>query len=233
MLLHMVITDTTLKINYKAKVLAKTANMTPLLTHAFQVLNEWNKAKAGDPIPWRNIKERTSYLVPMDMSAATPGPSSTPIGMPESTSGTVTSPAVVPHTTSIDSAPLVNVVQGATGNRLTLASTTQEKKQRAGRVRKDSKRGKESRQEVQEQQPDRGDKSAQLAAKDGKRFSQTPTPGQLPLDQLWSRVDSRPTPLCTTCASRNLSCETTGTQLACVPCHTGQITCSYSLTWQA
>jgi len=42
--------------------------MTPFLTHAYQVLNEWNQAKAGDPTPWQDIKNGTPYATPMALS---------------------------------------------------------------------------------------------------------------------------------------------------------------------
>ena len=40
-------------------------NMMPLLTHLFMVLNDWNPAQAGNPLPWNHIKNLMSYILPM------------------------------------------------------------------------------------------------------------------------------------------------------------------------
>jgi len=48
--------------------------MTPFLTHAYQVLNEWNQAKAGDPTPWQHIKNGTPYAMLMALSCTSPMP---------------------------------------------------------------------------------------------------------------------------------------------------------------
>jgi hypothetical protein len=36
--------------------------VTLLLRHAFQVLQDWHLAQAGDPTPWHHIKDQTSYI---------------------------------------------------------------------------------------------------------------------------------------------------------------------------
>jgi len=58
---------------YRQKVLAKTASMTPLLTHAFVILNDWNNANAGDAIPWHHIKDGTPYILGSTSAPTAPG----------------------------------------------------------------------------------------------------------------------------------------------------------------
>jgi len=53
-----------MKLEYRKKIVSKMASMTPLLTHVFSILNQWNQAKAGDAILWQVIKDHTTYNPP-------------------------------------------------------------------------------------------------------------------------------------------------------------------------
>jgi hypothetical protein len=64
----------TIQVKYRAQVIAQTAGKTPLIRHAFQVLQAWHQAQLGDPIPWEHIKNRTMYVPPAPSSVPPTGP---------------------------------------------------------------------------------------------------------------------------------------------------------------
>jgi hypothetical protein len=83
-----------IQIKYRAKVWAQTAKLTPGLRHAFNVLQAWHLAQAGDAIPWHHIKNRSEYGTAAAMSDSVPsttvakavpqlpGPPSVPVTTP-------------------------------------------------------------------------------------------------------------------------------------------------------
>jgi len=76
------------------------ASMMPLLTHAFSVLNQWNRAKAGDAILWQIIKNHTTYNPP---GVASDGMTSH-VAMPAILGGSSTTPARTAAITSMSQA---------------------------------------------------------------------------------------------------------------------------------
>jgi hypothetical protein len=47
-------------------------------------------------------------------------------------------------------------------------------------------------------------------------------------DQLWKSLAECPTKMCATCVMKHIACRMTTIQIACIPCHTGKMKCSYS-----
>ena len=96
--------------------MAKTAGTTPLLRHAFEVLQAWLQAKLGDVIPWQHIKSRSTYIPPTPSSHAASGgagakPSTAPaVVLPAPAGESATRPAI-PASTVPTGVPMGSVVQ--------------------------------------------------------------------------------------------------------------------------
>ena len=124
-------TNTTLKINYRAKVMAQMASMTPLLHHAYKVLNDWNRVKASDPMPWTNIKAHTPYHSLVVVACSTPGPVVTPASVttavkpaPTPARMAATPPVIIPPATTAGSPAATLALLCAPLTTGTTASTT-------------------------------------------------------------------------------------------------------------
>jgi len=217
--------------------------MTPFLTHAYQVLNEWNQAKAGDSTPWQDIKNGTPYVTPMALSCTSPmPPHSTGIPSTSHSSALPSHPSNVPPTNpTITTGPPVTVAMA------TVPPTAKACCASTGHATMVPKHRKVSLKEVPEHHldtegamaapPPRGAKtSPSLQLPVPKRIKRTPAAhdGPVPADKVWNSPTDWPMARCSTCESRSkLTCHTTGTKTACIECSTSKTKCSFSPFRQA
>jgi len=232
-----------LKIKYRQQVVARTVTMTPFLTHAYQVLNEWNQAKAGDPTPWQDIKNGTPYAMPMALShtSLTP-PHSTGISSTSHSSALPSHPSNVPPTNpTITPGPPVTVAMA------TVPPTAKAGCASTGHATMVPKCQKMSLKEVPEHHldtegamaapPSGGAKtSPSLQLPVPKQIKWTPVAHdeQLPADKVWNSPTDQLMARCSTCESRSkLTCHMTSTKTVCIECSTSKTKCSFSPFSQA
>lgn len=215
--------------------------MTPLLTHAFQVLYDWHRAGAGDAIPWQKIKDGETDVLPVPTLQAAAGSSSIQI-QNSPTPGVPVQPAVVtvtPPTLPVpQTTPAVATVESKSVEVVEAESDEDEqptkgkgKMQEAttGLSSKDKKRRKVSPEfvPVQHLEDEEPAPPSKRRKPDFARMTATPTP--IEPDRLWKSLTERPTPMCESCVTKGHGvCHTTALQIACMPCHAGKTKCSYT-----
>jgi hypothetical protein len=307
--------------------------MTPFLHHAFLVLNDWNRAKANDPIPWQAIKDGTRYVPPESSAQPTVGPSAsslnasvdpsatsmhTATGPSGSSSNAAVSPSAVHVSPPPVPSPVATMVSNADSavNQLAIVLVTPptppvhqppeisngvpeatvpslapgampntsmsaparmvatqgeekeglEKEEEKGNGMGKGKgkgtgkgKGKSKAKEMGKEMgkgKDAEEAAGRLAPKQSKRRTVSPqmvpahhleedgsappppkrqkTLGSIPAmpteresDRLWKTLANRPAPRCERCMQKDLVCETTGIQIACIACHATKNKCSY------
>ena len=176
--------------------------MTPFLIHAYQVLNEWNQAKAGDQTPWQHIKNGTPYVMPMTLSCTSLMPPHS-TGIPSTShSGVLPShPSNVPPTNpTIPTGPPLTVAMA------TVPLTTKAGHASTGCATMVPKCQKMSPKEVPKHHFDTEDAMASPSSREAKASPslQLPVPkwikwtlavhnGPLPADKVWNSPTDRPT----------------------------------------
>ena len=199
--------------------------MTPLLTHAFIIINEWHsRSLAGSTlqVPWHNIRDQTKFgMAPLQSTsrnAATDSPHATP-----------TVPALPPAPAQPTPAPIQDTPADKGKHSNEMKQGGREKKQQKHKegglpAKKVPKRRKPSAEEVPAHHLVSEDDSSVVHVTQDN----TGKPTIRRADALWPNMADRVTPRCTNCDTKAIPCVTTGHQLACAACHVAKVKCSYS-----
>jgi hypothetical protein len=234
-----------IQVKYRGQVVAKTAGTTPLIRHAFDVLNAWRQANSGDAVPWQHVKNGTIYVPPAAarpvVEASAPAVTSAlpAVSAPQLLS--TVAQAIPPSIPEVLTAPKCSSApSGFQEDDVMVVDSEQE-------MRRDKGKGRQMEvlvaEKVRAPESKRRNISSKMVAahhlategestpkpKTSAQARITPSQDVMAPDQLWKTAAERPTQLCDNCSTKGYAgCWTTALQIACSACHTSKTKCSYS-----
>jgi hypothetical protein len=197
--------------------------MTPLITHAFIIINGWQTLSltgSTSQVPWHNIRDQTPFRTLLVASTsgtmATPAPAlpTVYVALATPTLAQCTPAPVTPLPVEKLKPPMMKPGEGGHKDQ-------KEGPANDGSAKKAAKQPKPSPEEVP---------AHHLVSEDNAVEEK---PKALEPDTLWLHTAECITPRCATCELKAIWCVMTGQHLACVSCHTGKVKCSYSTTCKA